>query len=129
VRAFPLQSAVFVVTTTCSAALALAVHPAFWALALFAWFRHAAAEASLRELWREGMLHPAMVVADAAGDMLATLVRLEGERGVQDAVVVNRVPRRWGKTAPPWGGQRAAVVIAGQPPRLRPLTPDFAMRD
>src|SRR5690606_25356193 len=97
VRAFPLQSAMFGLVTLGAAALALRVHPAFWALALFTWFRHAAAEASLRELWREGMLHPAMVLGGAAAGRIATLVRLEGERGVQDAVVISRIPRRWGK--------------------------------
>jgi hypothetical protein len=68
-------------------------------------------------------------VLPGGGGLLATLVRLESERGVQDAVVISRIPRRWGKLAPPWGGERAAVVIAGRPPRLRPLSPDFAVGD
>jgi hypothetical protein len=125
-RAFPLQMAGFVLVTVVSVALAFAVHPLFWLLSLFALFRHAAAEASLRELWREGMLHPARVVARG---FLATLVRLEADNGVQDAVVVSPLPRRWRTKAPPWGGDRAAVVIAGHPPKLRPLSADFAGAD
>jgi hypothetical protein len=128
-RAFPAQALLFLLATALSAALAFSVHPAFWLLALFAWFRQAAAEANLRELWREGMLHPALVLGGAAQGLIATLVRLESERGVQDAVVISRIPRRWGKLAPPWGGERAAVVIAGQPPRLKPLSADFAVGD
>jgi hypothetical protein len=126
VRAFPLRMALFVAVTVASASLAFSVHPLFWSLCFVALFRHAAAEASLRELWREGMLHPARVVAR---DLLATLVRLESDAGVQDAVVVCRLPRRWRKKAPPWGGDRAAVVIAGEPPKLRPLSADFAGAD
>lgn len=126
VRAFPLRMALFVVVTVASVSLAFAVHPLFWTLCFIAMFRHAAAEASLRELWREGMLHPARVVARG---FMATLVRLESEGGVQDAVVVSRLPRRWRKKTPPWGGDRAAVVIAGEPPRLRPLSADFAGAD
>lgn len=129
VRAFPGQAASTGVALLVSLGLALSVHPIFWSLAVFAWFRHAAAEATLRELWREGMLHPARVLGGKASGLIATLVRLEGERGVQDAVVISRIPRRWGKLSPPWGGERAAVVIAGQPPRLRPLSADFAVGD
>jgi|GEM_PF-6945870 len=129
VRAFPLQAAATGAALVLSMVLALRLHPVFWSLAVFAWFRHAAAEASLRELWREGMLHPARVLGGAASGLIATLVRLEGERGVQDAVVISRIPRRWGKLSPPWGGERAGVVIAGQPPRLRPLSADFAVGD
>ncbi|MFT3927897.1 MAG: hypothetical protein QM778_35545 [Myxococcales bacterium] len=129
VRAFPLQAASTGAALLLSFALAVGLHPIFWSLAVFAWFRHAAAEASLRELWREGMLHPARVLSGAASGLIATLVRLEGERGVQDAVVISRIPRRWGKLSPPWGGERAAVVIAGQPPRLKPLSADFAVGD
>src|SRR3954447_10090191 len=120
VRAFPLQAATTGAAMVLSFVLALSLHPVFWSLAVFAWFRHAAAEASLRELWREGMLHPARVLGGTASGLIATLVRLESERGVQDAVVISRTPRRWGKLSPPWGGERAAVVIAGQPPRLKP---------
>jgi hypothetical protein len=128
VRAFPLQATLSALGLVSSALLALSVHPAFWALTVFAWLRHASAEADLRELWREGMLHPARVLSGAPG-LIATLVRLEGERGVQDAVVISRIPRRWGKLSPPWGGERAAVVIAGQAPRLRPLSADLAAGD
>ncbi len=128
-RAFPFQAALAALAIALSSGLAIAVHPGFWVIAVFAWFRHAAAEASLRELWREGMLHPARVLAGARNGLIATLVRLEGERGVQDAVVISRIPRRWGKAVPPWGGERAAVVIAGHPPRLRPLSADFAVGD
>lgn len=129
VRAFPFQAGLALLAISLSAGLAIAVHPGFWAIAVFAWFRHAAAEANLRELWREGMLHPARVLDGAKNRLIATLVRLENERGVQDAVVISRIPRRWGKASPPWGGERAAVVIAGHPPRLRPLSADFAVGD
>ncbi len=128
-RAFPLQAALMGLAIAVSIGLAIVVHPGFWVLAVFAWFRHAAAEASLRELWREGMLHPARVLSGAKDGLIATLVRLESERGVQDAVVISRIPRRWGKAVPPWGGERAAVVIAGHPPRLKPLSADFAVGD
>ena len=91
-RAFPVQMLLFVLITAVSVSLAFAIHPLFWTLSFLALFRHAAAEASLRELWREGMLHPARVIARGR---LATLVRLESPGGVQDAVVISRLPRRW----------------------------------
>src|SRR5690349_12930481 len=131
-RAFPGQMALFVLSVVGSAVLAYALHPLFWGAVAFLLLRQASLEASLRELFREGMLHPAQLVA---GGRLATLVRLEGEAGVQDAVVISRVPRRWRtavarhgllRAALPWGGERAAVVIAGEPPALKPLSPDFA---
>ena len=125
-RAFPLQTAASLGVAVASVALAYVLHPIFWGLSFLSLFRHAAAQASLRELWREGMLHPSRVVAR---DCLATLVRLEGDTGVQDAIMISRLPRRWRTKAPPWGGDRAAVVIAGQPPRLRPLSADFAVGD
>lgn len=133
-RAFPGQMALFVLSVVGSAVLAYALHPLFWGAVGFLVLRQASLEASLRELFREGMLHPAQLLASGR---LATLVRLEGEGGVQDAVVISRVPRRWRWTvlrhgsvragaALPWGGERAAVVIAGEPPSLKPLSPDFA---
>jgi hypothetical protein len=133
-RAFPGQMALFLLSVIGSAVLAYALHPLFWGAVGFLLLRQASLEASLRELFREGMLHPAQLVA---GGRLATLVRLEGEGGAQDAVVISRVPRRWRRAVPrhglpragaalPWGGERAAVVIAGEPPALRPLSPDFA---
>jgi hypothetical protein len=133
-RAFPGQMALFLLAVIGSAVLAYALHPLFWGAVGFLLLRQASLEASLRELFREGMLHPAQLVA---GGRLATLVRLEGEGGAQDAVVISRVPRRWRRAVPrhglpragaalPWGGVRAAVVIAGEPPALRPLSPDFA---
>jgi hypothetical protein len=133
-RAFPGQMALFVLSVVGSAALAYALHPLFWGAVGFLLLRQASLEASLRELFREGMLHPAQLVS---GGRLATLVRLEGDGGAQDAVVISRAPWRWRKAfspfgsvhaaaALPWGGERAAVVIAGEPPALKPLSPDFA---
>ncbi len=126
VRAFPLYALLSFLGVTGSVVLALVVHPGFWVIATFAMFRQASAESVLRELWREGMLHPGQVLREGR---LATLVRLEGEKGVQDAIVISRVPRRWQGAHPPWGGERAAMVIAGEPPRLRPLSADLAMGD
>lgn len=126
VRAFPLYALLSFLGVTASVVLALTVHPGFWIVATFAMFRQASAESVLRELWREGMLHPGQVLREGR---LATLVRLEGQKGVQDAIVISRVPRRWRSARPPWGGERAAMVIAGEPPRLRPLSADLAMGD
>lgn len=122
-----------------SLALGVEVHPAFFALTALSLLRHAAAEASLRELFRDGMLHPAVVIPTAAvaggrtmvagaRGLLATLVRLESDGQMRDAIVISRMPRRWTRGVP-WGGARAAVVIAGDPPRLRPLSPDVARPD
>ncbi len=126
VRAFPLYALLSFVGVTVSVLLALMVHPLFWIIATFAMFRQASAESVLRELWREGMLHPAQVLGEGR---VATLVRLEGHKGIQDAIVISRIPRRWQGSRPPWGGERAAMVIAGEPPRLRPLSADLAMGD
>lgn len=128
VRAHPVEATMSFAGLTLSVLLALSLHPAFWIVATFAMFRQANAESLLRELWREGMLHPAEVLRDMPGK-LATLVRLEGHNGVQDAVVISRVPRRWKGPLPPWGGERSAVVITGEPPKLRPLSVDFATGD
>jgi len=128
VRAHPLEATLSFAGLTLSVLLALSVHPAFWIVATFAMFRQANAESLLRELWREGMLHPAEVLQGVPGK-LATLVRLEGQNGVQDAVVISRTPRRWRGARPPWGGARSAVVITGEPPKLRPLSVDFATGD
>ena len=130
-RAFPLKSLLLLGAALVSAALGYAVHPAFFILTALSFLRHAAAEASLRELFRDGMLHPAVVldVGQGARGLIATLVRLDHEGRAQDAVVISRMPRRWTRREPPWGGARAAMVIAGNPPRLKPLSPDFAGRD
>jgi len=125
VRSFPGYSLLGFLGVSVSIGLALTLHPGFWIVATLALFRQASAEAVLRELWREGMLHPALVLREVPG-RLATLVRLESRDGVQDAIVVSRVPRRWRGSRPPWGGERAAMVIAGEPPRLRPLSADLA---
>lgn len=132
-RAFPYRALLLFGAAAGSAALGYVVHPAFFVLTALSLLRHAAAEANLRELFRDGMLHPAVVVergmvAGARG-LLATLVRLESEGQMRDAIVISRMPRRWSRGAPPWGGARAAVVIAGDPPRLRLLSPDFARPD
>jgi len=128
VRAFPLKALLLLAAASVSAALGYAFHPAFFVLTALSFFRHAAAEASLRELFRDGMLHPAVVIEGARG-LIATLVRLDDDGRTQDAVVISRMPRRWTRQVPPWGGARAAMVIAGNPPRLKPLSPDFAVRD
>ena len=130
-RAFPLKSSLLLGAAVLSATLGYAVHPAFFIMTALAFLRHAAAEASLRELFRDGMLHPAVVldVGHSARGLIATLVRLDHEGRAQDAVVISRMPRRWTRKEPPWGGARAAMVIAGNPPRLKPLSPDFAGRD
>ncbi|MDB4974517.1 MAG: hypothetical protein JWN48_2858 [Myxococcaceae bacterium] len=127
-RAFPLKSLLLLGSAAVSATLGYALHPAFFVLTALSFLRHAAAEASLRELFRDGMLHPAVVLSGARG-LTATLVRLDNEGRAQDAVVISRMPRRWTRQEPPWGGARAAMVIAGNPPRLKPLSPDFAVRD
>jgi len=127
-RAFPLKALLLLCAASVSAALGYALHPAFFVLTALSFLRHAAAEASLRELFRDGMLHPATVVEGARG-LVATLVRLDDDGRTQDAVVISRMPRRWSRRSPPWGGARAAMVIAGNPPRLKPLSPDFAVRD
>jgi hypothetical protein len=124
-RAFPVKTCVFFVIAVGSAVLAWAVHPLFWIATSVTLFRQAIADAALRELWREGMLHPARVLADRPG-LWATLVRLEGERGVQDAVVISRIPRGF---RGPFSGERAAVIITGHPPRLRALSVDLATGD
>jgi hypothetical protein len=126
VRAEPLRACVLIAVALGSAVLGFWIHPAFLVLTALSLVRHAAAEASLRELFRDGMLHPAMVVARG---LVATLVRLDQDGRQQDAVVISRMPRRWTQQLPPWGGERAAMVIAGNPPKLRPLSPDFAVRD
>ncbi|MDB4990955.1 MAG: hypothetical protein JWN04_6133 [Myxococcaceae bacterium] len=127
-RAFPLKSLLLLGAAAGSATLGYALHPVFFILTGLSFLRHAAAEASLRELFRDGMLHPSMVVEGARG-LLATLVRLDNEGRAQDAVVISRMPRRWTRQELPWGGARAAMVIAGNPPRLKPLSPDVAGRD
>ena len=124
-RAFPFQMALFALSVVGCAALAYALHPLFWGVVVFLLIRQASLEANLRELFREGMLHPSLLIPGTHG-LLATLVRLSSEHGAQDAVVISRVPRRWRKALPPWGGQRVAMVIAGEPPQLRPLSPDVA---
>jgi hypothetical protein len=124
-RAFPLRTLLYFVVAVASAVLAWAVHPLFWIATSITLFRQAIADAALRELWREGMLHPARVLADRPG-LWATLVRLEGERGVQDAVVVSRIPRGF---RGPFADERAAVIITGHPPRLRALSVDLANGD
>jgi hypothetical protein len=131
-RAFPLKSSLLLSAAAVSGALGYALHPAFFILTALSFLRHAAAEASLRELFRDGMLHPSVVlegVVEGTPGLTATLVRLDNEGRAQDAVVISRMPRRWTRKQPPWGGARAAMVIAGNPPRLRPLSPDFAVRD
>ncbi len=145
-RAFPHRWLLFVLGVVACTALALSVHPVFWGLLGFVLLRQAAREASLRELFREGMLHPAQLLASDAGGrrLVATLVRLQAhgdERaaavdadprslvGARDAVVVSRAPWRWRSATPPWGGERAAMVIAGDPPALSPLSPDVAGLD
>lgn len=125
-RAEPMRAVVLLGVALSSIALGFAVHAAFFVVTALSLVRHAAAEASLRELFRDGMLHPSMVVARG---LIATLVRLDQDGRHQDAVVISRMPRRWTQQLPPWGGQRAAMVIAGNPPKLRPLSPDFAVRD
>ncbi len=127
-RAFPLQASLLIVGAGLSLSLGYALHPAFFLLTGLSLVRHAAAEANLRELFRDGMLHPARVLSGARG-LLATLVRLEQGGTTQDAIVISRMPRRWTRSAPPWGGVRAAMVIAGNAPRLLPLSPDVAIRD
>jgi hypothetical protein len=127
-RAFPWQTSLMLLAAAASLSLGYAIHPAFFVLAALSLVRHAAAEASLRELFRDGMLHPARVLQGARG-LLATLVRLEQDGRMQDAVVVSRIPRRWTRSQTPWGGDRAAMVIAGNPPRLKPLSLDLAVRD
>ncbi|HEX5661777.1 MAG TPA: hypothetical protein VFX59_31515 [Polyangiales bacterium] len=126
VRAEPLRALVFITIAVVSAALGFWIHPAFLVITAISLVRHAAAEASLRELFRDGMLHPAIVVARG---LVATLVRLDQDGRHQDAVVISRMPKRWEQQLPPWGGERSAMVIAGNPPKLRPLSPDFAVRD
>ena len=128
-RAFPGRALLLLGAASASAVLGYVLHPAFFVLTGLALLRHAAATASLRELFRDGMLHPAVVVDSGARGLLATLVRLESDGQTRDAVVISRMPRRWTRGSPPWGGARAAVVIAGDPPRLTPLSPDFAQRD
>jgi hypothetical protein len=127
-RAFPRSAALLAIAALASLTLGYAVHPAFFLLTALTVVRHAAAEASLRELFRDGMLHPARVLEGARG-RLATLVRLEQGGKMQDAVVISRIPRRWTREGPPWGGARAAMVIAGNAPRLRPLSADVAVGD
>lgn len=127
-RVFPLGSVIRLTAAVAAGTLGLWLHPAFFLLTLLSLLRHAAADASLRDLFRDGMLHPAVVV-DGARGLLATLVRLEDDGRAQDAVVISRMPRRWTGREPPWGGARAAMVIAGDPPRLRPLSTDFAIAD
>lgn len=127
-RAFPLKTLLLLLSAVVSAALGYALHPVFFVMCALSLLRHAAAQASLRELFRDGMLHPAIVLQGARG-RIATLVRLDEDGRTQDAVVISRIPRRWTRRAPPWGGERAAMVIAGNPPRLKPLSPDVAIRD
>lgn len=127
-RAFPLQASLLMLGVLLSLSLGYTVHPAFFLLTALTLVRHAAVEASLRELFRDGMLHPARAIEGARG-LLATLVRLEQGGRTQDAVVISRMPRRWTRSTPPWGGKRAAMVIAGNAPRLVPLSPDVAVRD
>jgi hypothetical protein len=127
-RAFPGRALLLFASASAAGALGYTVHPAFFVLTALCLLRHAAAEASLRELFRDGMLHPALVLEGARG-LIATLVRLDENGQTQDAVVISRMPRRWTGSAPPWGGARAAMVIAGDPPNLRPLSPDFAVPD
>jgi len=124
-RAFPMQMALFALSVVGCASLAYTLHPLFWGAVVFVLIRQASLEASLRELFREGMLHPSLLIPGSDG-LLATLVRLSSEQGAQDAVVISRVPRRWRMARPPWGGQRVAMVIAGEPPVLKPLSPDVA---
>jgi hypothetical protein len=126
VRAEPVRAGVLMALSMVSSALGFWLHPAFFVVTALSLVRHASAEASLRELFRDGMLHPAKVVARG---MVATLVRLDQDGRHQDAVVISRMPRRWTRQLPPWGGERAAMVIAGNPPKLRPLSPDYAVRD
>ncbi|HEY6878037.1 MAG TPA: hypothetical protein VI299_08450 [Polyangiales bacterium] len=125
-RAEPLRACGLIAAAFASVGLGFWLHPAFFVLTALTLVRHAAAEASLRELFRDGMLHPAKVVARGS---IATLVRLDQDGRPQDAVVISRMPRRWTRKLPPWGGERAAMVIAGDPPKLRPLSPDVAVRD
>ncbi len=125
-RAEPLRASLLISVALLSCALGFWLHAAFFVITALSLVRHAAAEASLRELFRDGMLHPAVVVARG---MIATLVRLDHNGRHQDAVVISRMPKRWTARLPPWGGERSAMVIAGNPPKLRPLSPDFAVRD
>jgi hypothetical protein len=128
-RAFPWRMAAFVLAVVVCVGLATRLHPAFWGLLGFVLLRQASREASLRELFREGMLHPAQLVGsnESGQRLVATLVRLDSAQdGVRDAVVVSRAPWRWQQAVPPWGGERAAMVIAGEPPLLLPLSPDVA---
>jgi hypothetical protein len=126
-RAFPRRWLLFMLAVITSTGLALALHPLFWGVLGFVLLRQAAREASLRELFREGMLHPAQLLpAQGTGPRLvATLVRLDAaHEAARDAVVVSRA--RWQRPYTPWGGERAAMVIAGEPPSLLPLSPDVA---
>jgi hypothetical protein len=128
-RAFPWRWAAFVLAVIACAGLASSLHPVFWGLLGFVLLRQASREASLRELFREGMLHPAQLLGpnEHGARLLATLVRLDSAQdGARDALVVSRAPWRWQRAIPPWGGERAAVVIAGEPPALLPLSPDVA---
>lgn len=127
-RAFPLQMVLFALSVVVCTSLAYGLHPLFWGVVVFVLIRQASLEASLRELFREGMLHPAQLLPGR--DLMATLVRLSSAEGAtQDAVMISRLPRRWRKARPPWGGQRVAVVIAGEAPQLKPLSPDVAGMD
>ena len=128
VRAFPGQSIWFFGFMVVAVLLAVRVHPLFWVLFSVLVFRQATMAAHLRALFRDGRLHPARLLPGTQR-LLATLVRLESEAGAQDAVVISRAPRRWRGKPPPWGGERAAVIVAGEPPALRPLSPDFAASD
>lgn len=126
-RAFPGQAAAFACVVVLCAVLGVTVHPLFWAVVGFALIRQASLDASLRELFREGMLHPAQRIdGPKASGLVATLVRLDGERGVQDAVMISQLPRGLRRSLPPWEQRRVAVVIAGEPPQLRPLSPEVA---
>jgi hypothetical protein len=128
-RAFPWRWAAFVLAVIACAGLASSMHPLFWGLLGFVLLRQASREANLRELFREGMLHPAQLLGpnEQGARLLATLVRLDSAQdGARDALVVSRAPWRWQRAIPPWGGERAAVVIAGEPPALMPLSPDVA---
>jgi hypothetical protein len=128
-RAFPRRMAAFALALALCAGLAYALHPLFWGLFGFVLLRQTSHEASLRELFREGMLHPAQLLGtnDGSPRLLATLVRLQnGQEGARDALLVSRAPWRGQRAVPPWGGERAAMVIAGEPPQLLPLGPDVA---
>jgi hypothetical protein len=125
-RAFPRRWLFFLSGVIASTGLALGLHPLFWGVLGFVLLRQAAREASLRDLFREGMLHPAQLlpVQGAGPRLVATLVRLDAaHEPARDAVLVSRA--RW-RSHTPWGGERAAMVIAGEPPGLLPLSPDVA---